>query len=225
MPHLSIYPTKITQVAVGLVVLSNALWIGKAEALDIGFQGELSLEGSDNVDNVNAPNEENGLIQSVVLGVYGEQRGLRVDAAFSGEIDTQRTSDDDDSDITTISRFLGAAEFKITPRSWSWYVGDILGGVRTDNALQTIDDLEIDRRNVFVTGPQFEYEQPGVSRTNSRALYVNQTEDNEALESLFSVDFRHERDITLSSFYGVNLGNIFTDVPEDDEDACHPRCR
>lgn len=173
------------------------------------------LESSDNVEGANAPDEQDGIIQSVVLGVYGEQRSQRVRAAFSGELDTRKTSTSDDSDINSISRFLGAAEFKLTPRSWTWYVGDILGGVRTDDALQPIDDANIERRNVFVTGPAFEYTRQGVSRTSARALYVNQTQNDDELEDLYTVNFSHERDLTPGSYFGFRLGNIYTDLPEN----------
>ena len=188
----------------------------RAQALDIGFQGELLQEVTDNVEGVNPPDEDSGAVQTLVIGVYGEQRGTRVNAAFSGELDTRKTTSDDDSDLDTISRFLGAAEFKITPRSWTWYVGNVLGGVRTDNAIQPIDDNDLERRNVFVTGPAFEYERQGVSRTTARALYVNQSQNNESLEDIYSADVRHERDLRGGSFFGGRLGNIFTDATEEE---------
>lgn len=189
----------------------------QAKALDIGFEGLVTLESSDNVEGANAPNEIDGIVQSAVVGVYGEQRSQRLRAAFSGELDTRKVTSSNDSDINSISRFLGAAEFKLTPRSWTWYVGDILGGVRTDNAIQPIDDAEIERRNVFVTGPTFEYQQPGLSRTFARALYVNQTQNDDALEDLYIANFSHERDLTTGSYYGFRLGNIFTDLPEEND--------
>ena len=196
-------------------LLANTL---PAFALDVGFEGLVSLEASDNVLGADSPEEEDGSIQSLVLGIYGEQKGRRVSAAFQGELDTQKTNTDNDSDIDSIGRFLGAAEFKLTPRSWTWYVGDILGGVRVDDAIQPIDDNDITRRNVFVTGPAFEYDVQGVSRTNARLLYVNQTEDGEALETFFIADARYEREITSRRSYGVTVGNIFTKVSSDDDD-------
>lgn len=188
-------------------------------ALDVGFQGLLSLEASDNVESANPPDEVDGTIQSAVIGVYGEQKSSVVTAAFSGELDTRKISSSDDSDLNSVSRFLGVAEFQITPRSWTWYVGNILGGVRNDNAIQPLDDAELERRNVFATGPSFNYEQQGISRTTARVLYVNQTQNNEALEDLYTANIRHERDLTTGSYFGVRLGNIFTDVPGQDEDA------
>ena len=189
-----------------------------ALALEIGFLGLVQLEASDNIEGVNSPDEDDGVIQSGVIGVYGEQRGTRVKAAFSGDVDLRKVSSDDDADITSISTFLGAAEIRITPRSWSWYVGNILGGVRNDDGLQVIDDVELDRRNVFVTGPEFQYVQQGVSRTNARALYFNQTESDTELEDVYAFDFRHERDLTTGSFFGLQLGNILTDFPDSEDD-------
>ncbi|MFK7993642.1 MAG: hypothetical protein AB8B87_05860 [Granulosicoccus sp.] len=191
----------------------------QAVALDVGFQGLVETEASDNVQGANAPAEEEGIIHSGVLGIYGEHRSRSVTAAFSGELDNRKTSSADDSDFSSISRFLGAAEFKLTPRSWVWYVGDILGGVRTDDAIQPIDDAEIERRNVFVTGPIFEYEQIGQSRTSARGLYVNQTQNRESLENLYIADLSHERILSVVSYFGIRLGNIFTDLPDDSENA------
>lgn len=196
-----------------------------AWGLDVGFFGSVTLEASDNIEGANSPDERDGTIQSGVLGVYGQQQGLRLDAAFSGELDTRKVVSSDSSDVNTITRFLGAAEFKITPRSWRWYVGDILGGVRNDSGILPVDDddSQIVRRNVFVTGPSFEYDVLGVSRTRARALYVNQTEndsnnttdESDELETLFTVNFSYERDTTPGSYYGFRLGNIYTDLPQE----------
>lgn len=200
-----------------LVLLVSLPGIGAVHALDLGFEGLLSLESSDNIAGVNSPDEEDGQTAGALLGVYGEQRSRIVQAAFSGEIDTRRVISEEDSSFNTVTRFLGAAEFALTPRSWRWYVGDILGGVRNDNAVQTIDDTEIDRRNVFVTGPSFEYDVEGISRTRARALYVNQTEEDEVIESLYTFNFSHERETTPGSYYGLRLGDVYTDVPEDSD--------
>lgn len=199
-------------------LLVSILAVNSANALEVGFSGLLSLEASDNVAGANTPSEEDGLILGAQLGVFGEQRGRLIDAAFSGEIDARRTRTDDDSDLNTVSRFLGAAEIKLTPRSWRWYVGDILGGVRTDNAVQPIDDNSIDRRNVFVTGPSFEYVVEGVSKTQARLLYVHQSEDNETLETLYNGSFSYQRDTTQGSFYGFRVSDIFTDLPDSADD-------
>ena len=198
-------------------MLMVLLYPATAQSLDLGFEGLLSAESSDNVYGVNSPDEEDGVTVGVLLGVYGEQRSRMVDAAFTGEIDTRRIVSDDDPSFDTITRFLGAAEFALTPRSWRWYVGDILGGVRTDNAIQTIDDTTIDRRNVFVTGPSFEYDVEGWSRTRARLLYVNQTEDSDVLETLYTANASYERDTTPGSYLGIRGGNVFTDLPDESE--------
>jgi len=198
-----------------VALLVSISCIPAAHALELGFEGLLSVEGSDNINDVNSPDEENGTTGAALLGVYGEQRSRAIQAAFTGEIETRRILSDEDSTQTTLSRFLGAAEIALTPRSWRWYFGDILGGVRNDNAVQTIDDSQIDQRNVFVTGPSFEYDVDGVSRTRARALYVNQTEEDEVIESLYTFNFSHERETTPGSYYGFRVGDVYTDIPED----------
>lgn len=204
---------------VSAICLTLGLPSAPSFALEVGFQGLAELEVSDNVFGADSPDEEDGVIQSLVLGVYGEQRSQLVTAAFSGEIDAQNTDSDDNSNFTTITRFLGAAEFKLTPRSWTWYVGNILGGVRNSNDVVPIDDVDLDRRNVFVTGPAFSFEQQGISRTEARALFVDQTQDGDDLETLYIADISHERDLTPGSFYGASLSNIFSEVPDEDDNS------
>lgn len=198
-----------------------------AWSFDAGFFAQITIEASDNVERSNSPDEQEGSIQSGLIGVYGQQRGTRLDAAFTGELDFRKVVSNDSSDINSITRFLGAAEFKITPRSWRWYVGDILGGVRNDSGLIPVDDndSQVVRRNVLVTGPSFEYDIQGVSRTRARLLYVNQTQSNDndsdidsELETLITANFSYERDTTSGSFYGFRLGNVFTDLPQEQLD-------
>ncbi|MBX2883593.1 MAG: hypothetical protein KTR32_26805 [Granulosicoccus sp.] len=189
-----------------------------AAALNLGFDGHLFLESSDNVEGANVGEEQNGVIQSGLLGVYGEQRSQLVDAAFRGELDTRKVVSDEDSDLSTTTRFLGAAEFKLTPRSWRWYIGDILGGIRNDDGIQPIDDNELIRRNVLVTGPSFAYDVEGVSRTRARVLYVHQSQDDVDLDRLYNANFNYERDAARGNYYGFRLSNIYTDVAEVDAD-------
>lgn len=198
-----------------LALLVSIPCVSTVYALDIGFEGLLSLEASDNINSVDSPDEEDGSTANGLIGVYGEHRTRSVRAAFSGEIDTEFELADDDGTDDTISRFLGAAEIQITPRAWSWYFGDILGGVRNDNAVQAIDDDDIDRRNVFITGPRFAHDVEGISRTRASASFVSQSEEDEVIESLFTISGRYERDTTPGSFYGIRASNIFTDIPDD----------
>lgn len=202
-----------------VTLLVSLSCIPAVHALELGFDGLVSIEGSDNINDVNSPDEEKGTTGAASLGVYGEQRSRVIQAAFTGEIETRRILSDEDSNQTTLTRFLGAAEVSLTPRSWRWYFGDILGGVRNDNAIQTIDDTQIDQRNVFVTGPSFEYDVDGVSRTRARALYVNQTEEDELIESLYTFNLSHQRDTTPGSYYGFRVGDVYTDIPDDPDPA------
>lgn len=190
---------------------------GGALALDIGFQGLFYAQASDNINGDNSPDEEAGSSAGGVISVFGEQKSRLVDAAFSGELDTRRVLSEDNTKFSTVSRFLGAAEFYITPRSWRWYVGDILGGIRDDNAVQNIDDSKADRRNVFVTGPSFAYDVSGVSSTRARALYVNQIEEDDQIESLYIADFSYSRTTTPGSYFGFRVGNIYTDIPANSD--------
>lgn len=184
-----------------------------AMALELGFEGLLILESTDNVEGADSPNEQSGVVQSGLLGLYGEQRSRVVNAAFRGELDTRKVVSEDDSSFNTISRFLGAAEFKLTPRSWRWFVGDILGAIRVDDGIQPINDNDLERRNILVTGPSFSYDILGVSRTRARLLYVDQTQDDLDLETLYTASVSYERDAGRGNYYGLRFGNIYTDLP------------
>lgn len=208
------------------LTLSCALCAGltysnSALALDLGFEGRIGIASSDNVLGVNrgTPEEDSGVIGNSVIGVYGEQKGRLVRGAFAGELDSRQQLDDEDAQISTVSRFLGAAEIQLTPRALSWYVGDILGSVRVDNALQPIDDAESERRrNVFVTGPSFIHDIDGFSRTRARLLYTFQSEEDEELETLYNAALAWERDLTPGSFWGLRFNDIYTQQPSDSDE-------
>jgi len=204
------------KVIAGSVLVMLLLCREQALALEVGFEGLAELEASDNVLGANAPEEQDGSIQSLILGVYGEQRGRSVSAAFTGELDGRKISSSSaDTNFDVVSTFLGAAEFRLTPRSWTWYVADVLGGVRRDDAIQPIDSSDLIRRNVFVTGPEFSYERQGVDRTTARLFYVNQIQDNDVLEDLYIANIGFERDLSRGNYTGFRVGNIYTDVSDD----------
>jgi hypothetical protein len=136
-------------------------------------------------------------------------------AGFSGELETQRNLTDDDAPYNTDSRFIGAAEVALTPRTLRWYFGDVLSGIRNEDAVRIADDINEDTINVFVTGPSYQSEIQGVSSTSARLFYVHQTEDDEEVQSLYNFSASHQRDTTLGSFYGVRFNNIFTATVED----------
>lgn len=197
--------------ALALFCCTSAAW-----ALDVGFESLLTVNASDNVGGANAGLEEEGQLGYAQFGVFGEQKGTRVRGAFSGELYSQRRLDDSDDNFSAVTQFIGAAEMQITPRAFSWYVGDILGSVRSDDALQSIDELADTRRNVFVTGPRFTYELDSFSRVNARFLYVHQSQDDVTLESLYNANASWEIDTDRGNTWGFTFGNIYTDNPETD---------
>ncbi len=188
---------------------------GIAAALEIGFEGFATVSASDNVTGENAGSEIEGQIGTTQFGVFGEQKGRVFTGAFAGDLFSQGQLDDPDEDFAAITQFLGAAEINITPRSFSWYIGDILGGVRANDALQPIDDLQNTRRNVFVTGPQFVYDLDSFSRVNARLLYINQSEDDAELEQLYNATASWEVDTDSGNTFGFSFGDIFVDNPDD----------
>jgi len=183
--------------------------------LELGFESSARYDVTDNILGAESGLEEEGQIANITFGVYGEQQGTKVRGAFAGEISSQRRVDDPDDEFSAVSQFLGAAEISITPRAFTWYIGDILGGVRADDALQSINEEEV-RRNVFVTGPRFQYEIDSVSRANAQFRYVNQSEEGEVLESLYNTTASYEYDTSTANTYGVSFGNIYTDHPSTD---------
>ncbi len=194
---------------------------GLAYSLEIGFESSVRYRASDNVESANSGEEQEGQLGQIQFGVFAEQRGRILQGGFTGELFSQRRMDDPDDNFDAVSEFIGAANVQITPRAFSWYFGDILGGVRAQEDNETIDDTQQDRRNVFVTGPSFEYEIDSFSRVKSRLLYVNQTQNDIELESLYNASASWEIDTDTGSTWGLQFADIYTDTPEspnaDDE--------
>ncbi len=188
-------------------VLSSA----NAVALELGFEAGITLEATDNVENANSGFEEAGQIGYGSIGIYGEQRGQRVQAAFTGELETERTLSDSDDNFDSLTQFIGAMNVDITPRSVSWYFGDILGAVRSDDADQTIDVSDLPRRNVFVTGPTVAFNLGSFSSANTRLLYVHQSDEEGELASLLNFSASWQTDTQGGNTWGVRFGDIYTD--------------
>ena len=186
---------------------------GAATALELGFEARALVQRSDNIGFDDAGEEDAGTLGFATVGLFGDRRSPRIDLGFSGEIDTRRRLDDEDDDWDSISRFLGAAEFRITPRALTWYVGDVLGGV-LDDTLQPVDGFETRRRNVFVTGPALETPLGAFGRLDARLLYVNQSEEGDELETLYSGYAEYRRERVVGRFLGVKGSNVFTDAPQ-----------
>jgi len=202
-----------------MVAFLVAASIGHVQALEMGFEGLLSYEFRQNTDDANpedvAANADSEFANGL-LAVFGEQRGSQLTAGFSAEIETERDlSDEGDATVNTETRFIGAADYAITPRTLHWYFGDVLTGVRNDDTVRLADDLDQDSRNIFITGPSYESVVQGFSTTQARLFFVHQMEDDEEIESLYNLRASYQRDTTIGSFYGVEFNDIFTSVPDD----------
>ena len=197
--------------------LAGATAGGGAAALELGFEARAFAQASDNIGFDDAGSEEGGALGFGSIGLFGERRGRAVDAAFSGELDARRRLDDEDDGWNTISRFLGAAEFRLTPRALTWYVGDVLGGV-LDDTIQPVDGFETRRRNVFVTGPALETPLGAFGRLDARLLYVDQSEEGDELETLYSAYAQYTRERVPGRRWGLKGSDIYTDAPEDSDE-------
>ncbi len=201
---------RYTVCAFALLFISSSV-----AALEVGFESQVLVSASDNVDGSNQGEEIEGQVGNIQFGVFGEQKGTRVTGGFAGEIYSRRRLDDPDDSFSAITQFLGAAEIQVTPRSFSWYVGDILGSVRDDEGIQSIDNSNDEQRNVFITGPQFIYELDSFSRVNANFYYVNQSQDDTQLESFFNTNANWSVDTDSGNTWGAALTNVFTDNPND----------
>ncbi len=187
---------------------------GVAHALEIGFEGTLSLEASDNITTEDVGAEEDGQTAIGRLSIFGDQSGTKVRGGFIGEVSSERVISDPDSNYTGFTQFIGAAEFQVTPRSFTWYLGDVLGTVSDEDGVQDIDNFADERRNVFVTGPRFTYNIDSFSTVDMRFLYVLQTQDDVTLEQLFNTTASWSVDTSTGNTWGLSLSNIYTDNPE-----------
>ncbi len=186
-----------------------------AQALDIGLEASARVEASDNVGGSAVGTEEEGQLGFVLLGVYGEQRGRIFQAGFSGELETRRVLNDDDADPTTLNNFFGAANVLLTP-TFSWYFGNVLGTVQTSDEILSFEDEDTARRNVFVTGPSFNYNISSVSELSAEILYFNQNQNDIDLAQLVTARLGWRQTSNGGNTFGINLDNIYTDEPEID---------
>jgi len=196
-----------------LAVLTSTLVVStSSHALDIGLEASARVEASDNVGADVDGLEEDGQIGYVLLGVYGEQRGRLFEAGFSGELETRRVLSDDDADPTTLNDFFGAANLLLSP-SFSWYFGNVLGTVQTSDELLSFEDEDTDRRNVFVTGPSFNYDVNPSSSVLAEVLYVNQSQDDIDLAQLVTARFNWRQETRRANTFGIDISDIYTDEP------------
>lgn len=190
-----------------------------AYALELGFEARALYEASDNFRQADTGEEEDASFGFASIGVFGEQLGTFASGGFRGEIDARKRLDDSDDDVDTITSFLGAVEFQLTPRVLSWYVGDVLGSVRADDADQPATDFQTRRRNVFVTGPQVEWQIDVANRLDARLLYVNQSEDGDELETLYNGFVEYTRERVAGRRIGVRASDVYIDASAlDDQD-------
>ena len=186
-------------------------------AFDIGLEAEIRVETSDNVGGANEGLEEDGQFGFASFEVFGEQRGRLVQAGFSGELETQRLLSDEDSDLTTLNNFSGAANVTLSP-TFSWYFGDVLGTIRTGDDFVPLDDDELStRRNVFVTGPSFDIEIGTSTQISAELLYFNQDQDDVDLAQLVTGQFEWRQDTRGGNTFGVDISDFFADEPSSSD--------
>ena len=206
------FKSATTLLALTLMAVSSA-----ATALDVGF--ELSARGafSDNVNQDNAGLEEEGQIANATISLFGGQQSRRIRSGFLGEFGGRRAfAEEDDSDFLTVTRFFGSAEFQVT-RQFSWFIGDALGGSLVDNALNESDETELfsNRRNVFITGPRFQFGL-GARRTLAAEFFFidNSDDSGEDLPEFYQADIEFNSDLGAGLSWGWEIGDIFVDNPD-----------
>lgn len=199
-----------------LAALATSVVLGvPAHALDIGLEASARVEASDNVSGSVEGTEDEGQIGYLLLGVFGEQRGRIFEAGFSGELETRQVLDDDDSNPTTLNNFFGAANVLLTP-TFSWYFGNVLGTVQTSDELLSFEDEDTERRNVFVTGPSFNYAINSTSEVTAEVLYFNQEQNDVELAQLVTARFGWRQDTDGGNTFGIDVDDIYTDEPTTD---------
>jgi len=204
-----------------MIALVSSASICNVYALEIGFEGVLSYEMRQNTDDINPDDDAlnadtefgNGLVT-----VFGEHSSTNFVAGFNAEIETEKNlTDENNAGVITETRFAGAADIAITPRTLRWHFGDLLTGVRNEDTVRLADDLDQDSRNIFITGPSYQSSVEGFSSTEARLLYISQSEDNDEVESLYNFQASYQRNSTENSFYGIQFNDVFTSVPQDED--------
>ena len=196
------------------LAISMTVFCGNAQSLEVGFEGLLSYEIRQSTDAINFANEEipDTKFGTGKIGFFGEQKSRWINAGFSGNIETERNLTAEDVNYNTDSRFIGAMDIAITPRTLRWHFGDVLAGVRNADAVRIADDINQNTTNVFVTGVSYESEVEGVNSTTMRLFYAHQSEDTEEVQSLYSFGASHQKSLSVNSSYGIRFNDIYTDV-------------
>lgn len=196
-----------------------ALMPSKSEALSVGFEALGTAEVSDNVNEDNAGSELDGYNLSGLLSVFGDHQSQRIQFGFNGELGTYRQFDDLDTDtsLVNLSRFYGSLEVALTARSLSWYFGDVLGGSRRNDATQVNNEELLDnRRNVFITGPIYNFDLRAGRSINGSLFYINNSDESDNdLAELYSFNFNFNTPVAAGIRGGFGLNDVFVDNPEE----------
>ncbi len=189
---------------------------GEVNALEVGFEGSVSYDSIQSTDNTALFGEQDSELNLGIaqITVFGEQRTRSLNAGFSGEFETRTGFEDEDDTVNTVTRFTGSADVALSAQSLRWYFGNVLTGVRNEDSVRIADDLNQFSRNIFMTGPTYRSTTEGFGTTEARLFYVNQTQEDENLETLYSFSASHQRETTIGSFYGIRFNDIYTDEPD-----------
>ena len=205
----------------GLSVIST-----NATALDIGFELSSTAFLSDNLNQDNPGGEVDGSIGISTIEVFGSHDSRRIRSGFLGELGVRRQlgSDDGvgDGDNVSLTRFFGSVDLTLT-RQVSWFFGNVLGGTLRDNAIAVTNQAELlsNRRNVFVTGPQFDIEFSSLSRLEGRLFFINNSDDaGTPLPEFLELQLDYDSSLGAGDVWGWRAENIAGDYPsaavEDD---------
>lgn len=189
-----------------------------AHSLEVGFEGLLGVDLSDNINENDRGEELSGTLVRGSFSIFGNQNSSRVRGGFLGEFNTDRQFDDEDTDtdVETFTNFLGALNVFITPRSLSWFIGDALGTVLAENETQSLDERDGSRRNVFVTGPSFTYDLGSRRTFDTRLLYIQQSDDTpDELANLFNLTAGYRSEFSGGNALGFRLRDVYTDNPDE----------
>ena len=203
------------------VMLGLFLASGYANALDIGFEFSSTAFLSDNLNQENPGDAVDGSVSISTVEVFGSHNSRRIRSGFLGVLGVRRqlSSDDGvgDGDNTSLTRFFGSVDLTLT-RQVSWFFGNVLGGTLRDNAIAVTNEAELlsNRRNVFVTGPQWDIEFSSLSRLEGSLFAISNSDDaGTPLPDFLELQLDYESNLGAGLLWGWRVENISGDYPTD----------
>ena len=164
-------PTRSGQAA-ALAAAAIVLASATAGAAGVGYDAEYRADYTDNAFLAQGDEEKvDELTHNYRVSLFGDLSAGKAQTQFVANLE-YKDYQDDLSEDTALSSFIGVSEIALTSRTLSWIVADALGYYDSDPGLR-FDSRNQERVNYFMTGPVLSYAIGANNDINGKLLYTN----------------------------------------------------